>query len=125
MGDNFKSGQIVCLESNQGLLYGEVIQNITQRQICWVRPIVINVTSTDSNVIEAPREIIDLRSAADLLLPLSLFRASYDTEVMDLLMDLATKKQAEDSQQVSRYLNRFIRQVWTDNPSIFQTAKNN
>ena len=126
MLNKFKSGQIVCLESNQGFLYGEVIQNIAQRQICWVRPLIVTVTEEqDSFVTEANQKIIDLRSASDLLLPLSLFRVSYDTEVVDLLMELATRKQSEDSLQISSYLNQFIKQVWIDNQNIFQASEFN
>lgn len=120
--DFFKSGQIVCLESNNHALYGEVIQVITQRQLCWVRPLTVaTIINTDSSSFEvnADREIIDLRSASDLLLPLTLFRASYDTEVIYILTELATKEQTADKQQLSTYLNSFIRQVWQDNQEKF------
>ena len=118
----FKSGQIVCLESDRSFLYGEVIQVVTQRQLCWVRPLTIAVTlnenssSFESNL---DREIIDLRSASDLLLPLTLFRASYDTEVISLLTKLAAKDEFCDQQQMSLYLNRFVKQVWQDNKEKF------
>jgi hypothetical protein len=126
--DLFKSGQIVCLESGDYSLYGEVIQVITQRQLCWVRPLTIAIiVSTDdfstydsSSKINSDREIIDLRSASDLLLPLALFRASYDTEVIYILTELAAKQQTTNRQQMSVILNNFVRRIWQDNQDKFR-----
>ena len=118
----FQSGQIVCLESDRSFLYGEVIQVVTQRQLCWVRPLTIAVTLQENNSsfdVNGDREIIDLRSASDLLLPLTLFRASYDTEVISLLAELAAKDKFSDRQEMSRYLNQFVRQVWQKNKEKF------
>lgn len=118
----FKSGQIVCLDSGKSSLYGEVIQVVTQRQLCWVRPLTI-AAALDSNSSsfekDENREIIDLRSASDLLLPLTLFRASYDTEAIFLLTKLAAREEPSDKQQMSLYLNSFVKQVWQDNQDKF------
>jgi hypothetical protein len=121
--DLFKSGQIVCLKSDNYCLYGEVIQVITQRQLCWVRPLAIAITiNTDnfSSKIDADREIIDLRSTSDLLLPLTLFRASYDTEAIYILTELATKQQTPDRQKMSIILNNFVQRIWQDNQKLFR-----
>jgi hypothetical protein len=121
--DIFKSGQIVCLESGNDALYGEVIQVISQRQLCWVRPLTIAVTvntHSSSFEINANREIIDLRSSSDLLLPLTLFRASYDTEAIYILTELAAKEQTADKQQMSTYLHNFVQRIWQDNQNRFR-----
>jgi hypothetical protein len=126
--DIFKSGQIVCLESDNYGLYGEVIQVITQRQLCWVRPLTIAIAISNydsstydlSSKINADREIIDLRSASDLLLPLTLFRASYDTEAIYILAELAAKQQTTDRQQISVILNNFVQRIWQDNQDKFR-----
>lgn len=118
----FKSGQIVCLESDNYGLYGEVIQVITQRQLCWVRPLTIaTIITTYSSRFEknADREIIDLRSASDLLFPLALFRASYDTEAIYILAELAAKEPTTDRQKMSVDLNNFVRRVWQKNQDKF------
>ena len=44
-----KVNQIVCLEHLGNNLYGEVIQLITERQLCWFRPLCL-VISTDSAI---------------------------------------------------------------------------
>lgn len=123
--NNFKSGQIVCLESDRSFLYGEVVQVIVQRQICWVRPLTIAMkTDNDSfNYDIADREIIDLRSASDLLLPLTLFRASYDTEAISLLAKLAAKEQSSNFKEVSCHLNSFVREVWSKNQEVFASSE--
>ncbi|VEP18134.1 conserved hypothetical protein [Hyella patelloides LEGE 07179] len=120
--DIFKSGQIVCLESGAKTLYGEVIQVIVKRQLCWVRPLTIAITLEENSSdfdINADQEIIDLRSASDLLLPLTLFRASYDTEAIVLLTELASREVSFDKQQMSFSLNSFVRQVWQNNQEKF------
>ena len=118
----FQAGQIVCIESGIKTLYGEVIQVIDRRQLCWVRPLTIAIeTKDDSNSfdVNTDREIIDLRSAADLLLPIALFRASYDTEAIFLLAELASREPSYDKGKMSCSLNSFVKQVWQNNKDKF------
>lgn len=120
--DKFKSGQIVCIESSDRFLYGEVIQVVTSRQLCWARPLtlaLVNSTDAFSQTFSSVRASIDLRSASDLLLPLSLFRAAYDTEVIELLTELAAKEQPTDKKRLAFDLNAFIKQVCQENPDRF------
>ena len=37
----FSSGQIVALDHGNGILYGEIIQTVPQRQMCWIRGIAL------------------------------------------------------------------------------------
>ncbi|MDJ0647754.1 MAG: hypothetical protein QNJ60_03530 [Xenococcaceae cyanobacterium MO_188.B19] len=37
----FSSGQIVALDHCNGILYGEIIQTVPQRQMCWIRGIAL------------------------------------------------------------------------------------
>ena len=48
-----KVNQIVCLEHQGNNLYGEVIQLITERQLCWFRPLCL-VISVDSGMDYVP-----------------------------------------------------------------------
>ena len=118
----FQSGQIVCIESGIETLYGEVIQVIDRRQLCWVRPLTIAIeTKKDSKSfdVNTDKEIIDLRSAADLLLPIALFRASYDTEAIFLLAELASREPSYNKGEMSYSLNSFVKQVWQNNKDKF------
>ena len=121
----FKSGQIVCLESSDRFLYGEVIQVVTSRQLCWARPLTLALVSQSesfSHSFSSIKESIDLRSASDLLLPLALFRAAYDTEVIELLTELAKKEQPTDKHQLAFDLNGFIKQICQENPHQFESV---
>ena len=51
-----KVNQIVCLEHQGNNLYGEVIQLITERQLCWFRPLCL-VISADSAIDSVPNRI--------------------------------------------------------------------
>ena len=122
----FQSGQIVCLESGNNFLYGEVVQVIVERQLCWVRPLTIAIRSNEDSYHfdgDTEQEIIDLRSASDLLLPVTLFRASYDTEVISILAELADKEEYADDRAMSLSLNKFVKQVWQDNQDKFTNSQ--
>lgn len=41
----FSSGQIVALDHPHGILYGEIIQIVPQRQMCWVRGIALSLNT--------------------------------------------------------------------------------
>jgi len=116
---NFKPGQIVSLECGDACLHSEVIQVVEARQVCWVRPLmlVVSVSGKDS-----PTEytLSDLRDGADLLWPLSLFRAALDTEVISLLTELhSLDAEKKDGAIASRQLRDFVDRVWAAFPSAF------
>ncbi|MEG4054493.1 MULTISPECIES: hypothetical protein [unclassified Microcoleus] len=116
---NFKPGQIVSLECGDACLHSEVIQVVEARQVCWVRPLmlVVSVSGKDS-----PTEytLSDLRDGADLLWPLSLFRAALDTEVISLLTQLhSLDAEKKDGAIASRQLRDFVDRVWEAFPSAF------
>ena len=116
---NFKPGQIVSLECGDACLHSEVIQVVEARQVCWVRPLmlVVSVSGKDS-----PTEytLSDLRDGADLLWPLSLFRAALDTEVISLLTELhSLDAEKKDGAIASRQIRDFVDRVWEAFPSAF------
>lgn len=109
---NFQPQQIVCLEYKDNRLYGEVIQVIESRQVCWVRPLLLmeSTAATDSAT-ELPMS--DLRASADLLWPLTWFRSALDTEVIPLLVQLwASAPQPDRNPVGQKQLHQFIHQVW-------------
>lgn len=106
----FKPNQIVCLESYDQCLYGEVIQIIEQRQTCWVRPLMI---------VQQQALVVDLRSSSDLILPLRLFRLCIDTEIIPLIAQLHQLHSVSSKQAQSFDLNLFVQQVWQINQDKF------
>jgi hypothetical protein len=120
---DFKDRQIVCLEHQHICLYGEVIQVIHQRKLCWVRPLIIaiatyndryNYLSEFSNI-EEFEEFIDVRDTSDLLWPIDLFRLALDTEVIPVLSKLENvtfNNDGDSDRKNSQKLHWFIKEVW-------------
>lgn len=121
----FQTRQIVCLEHENTRLYTEVIQVVTLRQVCWVRPLMLAVLPIDSDSLPtfSPEQIhlYDLRQGADLLWPASLFRLALDTEVIPLLVQLddPSKVQLANPSEAHQQLSGFVRKVWQAYKSAF------
>lgn len=115
----FTTNQIICLEYKTTCLYGEVIQLIPRRRMCWFRPIYMTKGSTTEDCSPEVIPFLELESA-DLLWPISLFRPAWDTEVIDLLTKLGDRQKSEEIQQSSsKYLQQFVTEVWTANQDKF------
>lgn len=113
----FQPRQIVGLEHKSTCLYGEIIEFVESRQVCWVRPLMLAVVEVDS---ESLLTLCDLRLGADLLWPASLFRPALDTEVIPLLVQLnVSDTQAVNCSDASRQLSHFVREVWQAYKSAF------
>jgi hypothetical protein len=120
---NFKPGQIVSLECGNTCLHSEVIQVVEARQVGWVRPLMLVVFQSEDDLADRLSEdytISDLRNGADLLWPLSLFRAALDTEVISLLSQLySLDSDKKDAVIASRQLREFVDRVWATFPNAF------
>ncbi|MGQ4648366.1 hypothetical protein [Lyngbya aestuarii] len=114
----FQPSQIVCLEHEDTRLYAEVIQVVTSRQMCWVRPLMLVVSPVVNQLlpIALPEylALYDLRSGADLLWPANLFRHALDTEVISLMAELDNLEDAPSKNHLDTHkqLSGFMRRVW-------------
>jgi hypothetical protein len=114
----FKDRQIVCLEHQNICLYGEVIQVIHKRKLCWVRPLILAIAEPNTNFLsQFPdwEEFIDVRDTSDLLWPIDLFRTALDTEVIPFLGNLESEildSDSDDRRKNSHKLHWFIKEVW-------------
>jgi uncharacterized protein Yka (UPF0111/DUF47 family) len=81
----FKTDRIVCIEREDLYLFAEVIDDIVVDARCWVRPLAIARSNSESFNLEF---LHDLRDAAQLILPTYLFRDALDTEVLPLISEL-------------------------------------
>lgn len=112
---NFQPCQIVCLEYENTRLYAEVIQNVTARQVCWLRPLMLTVLPSNTSQLQTlleQAEVYDMRQGPDLLWPTNSLRIALDTEVIPLLSQLPTLATSEDDTAIRQQLNSFIHQVW-------------
>jgi hypothetical protein len=105
--DQFYPCQIVCLEHQNYRLYSEVIQVISQRDSCWVRPLFLVITSEDS------QDVFDVHCVSDLIFPYSFFRPALDTEVIPLLTQLSKGNLSPQEEQISRAkFGELIKEIW-------------
>ena len=129
---SLKVNQIVSLDYLEHHLYGEVIQLIPERQLCWFRPLCLvlsdsardnldlnmhcletNQQSINDNSGSKKARSIDLQSSSDLLWPDSLFRPALDIEIIDFLPQLTDISHLSlDKKANQKCLNRFVRLVW-------------
>lgn len=117
---HFQPHQIVYLEHGGTRLYAEVIQMVELRRVCWVRPLMIVMAPSLTDLVSEQAILSDLRQGADLLWPSLLFQSALDTEVVPLLAQLQdTKMQVENTQSVHQQLSHFMRQVWQAHQSNF------
>jgi hypothetical protein len=107
MNLDFQPGQILCLAHGDKSLYVELIQVIVERQLCWVRPLLL------ATFTQEPVSIVDMRSACDLLWADNLFRPALDTEVISFLSQVLVKElQSEPDSEAKRLLHAFIQELW-------------
>ena len=116
--DPFKVNEIICLENDSKYLYGEVIQLLPSRGLCWFRPMCLVISDVASDSTREPTQLIDLQSGSDLLWPTTLFRPALDTEVISWL-PLKCDRHLANKSLNKQSLNKFIQQVWQDNRDKF------
>jgi hypothetical protein len=112
----FQAYQIVCLDYEDTCLYAEVVQLVEDRQVCWVRPLVLHCALS-----AAAPQWLDLRNCSDLLLPWVLFRAAMDTEAIPILAHMYSPKTTDEdeSKQVSHQVHQFIQKICRAHPEAF------
>ena len=58
--DSLKVNQIACLENDNDKLFGEVIQLVPQRQLCWFRPLFLLISNSwAKNIDNLPRIVAE------------------------------------------------------------------
>lgn len=123
----FQSCQIVCLEHEANRLYAEVVQVAEPRQVCWVRPLILVLQPTDERGwhegISPATRLYNLRGEADLLLPVTLFRAALDEEVIPVLPYLYAEETSELALKLERVeplqLRQLVQTVCQAHPEVF------
>ena len=113
----FKVHEIICLENHNSRLYGEVIQLLPHRSLCWFRPMCLVMSEFDSTLEQT--QLIDLQSGSDLLWPVTLFRSVLDTEVISFLSQLKDNDRLCANKSSRQCLNKFVQQVWQENRDKF------
>lgn len=110
---SFINSQIVCLDSQNKSLYCEVIEVINDRNICWVRPVIlVNLNAQDNNYFSSKNDIYDLRFTSDLLWNINDFRIVLDTEYIQFFSNLQEFEFDEDILIIAKQkLRIFIQEI--------------
>ena len=115
-----KTARIVCLDAPLPLarevhrdrlyLFAEVIDTIEISDRYWVRPLALAKSNPESFQLEF---LHDLRDAAQLILPIDLFRDALDTEVLPLISELFhPTKDSTRSANAQKVLYQFIADLY-------------
>ena len=108
------SGQIAYLEHQTHRLYGEVIQIVSERQLCWMRPLLL----ADYFDPDQAELVCRFHEVSDLLWPLEQFQPALDVELMPLLAQAGSKQDAPSETSNARscssqqHLRGFIDRLW-------------
>ncbi len=105
-----KTDRIVCVDLENLHLFAEVIDTIAVFDRCWLRPLAIARSNSESFKLEF---LHDLRDTAQLILPIPLFRDALDTEVLPLISELFQPTRDSDrSLDSQRVLYQFIADIY-------------
>ncbi|MGK7933380.1 MAG: hypothetical protein AB4041_18375 [Microcystaceae cyanobacterium] len=97
--------QIVCANTPNYQFFGEVIDVVTEREVCWVRPLLL--------VKKGEEDIkIDVRQGSDIVFPLSCFEPALDGDILPFLNDLV-KDDYDGSSFIPNHpqLTQFLREL--------------
>lgn len=117
-----KPRALVCLEHDHACLYAELIEVVENRQMYWVRPLLLKISDEITGAQFKGFEPFhpacvyhDLRQGADLLWPMNFFRPAFDTEVIPLLAQIHAWENPAAmalSPVAQQHLHQFIQQLW-------------
>jgi hypothetical protein len=122
--DPFTPHQIVFIEHQGTRLYTEVIQVIGDRQLCWVRPLVLVPAGAPPILYPsfpaAPygRHGYKLGGVPDMIWPMAQLAPALDVDVLPLL-DLAAQKPTEEEpgsnldDTSQQFFHQFIASLWS------------
>ena len=117
----FNPNQVVCLEGTNKSLFCEVIDTITSRSLCWVRPVLLVMNYDRARQLLADRNVIvdnsdakvyDLRFTADLLWRISDFDDVLDMEYIEFFSQLEDFKYDEQQLKLAHQkLSYFVKEL--------------
>jgi len=116
----FQPHQIVYLTCEDGRLYTEVIDILVDRQLAWVRPLVL--VTMEEVLPLAASSVLGLEDpntwggpiVPDLLWPLDQFSPALDADFLDLLALLPTQGAKPDHAAHNAVVSQFTRRLWAE-----------
>lgn len=126
--------QILYLEHGPSRLYAEAIQIVSERQLCWARPVLLiqglpeDVSSSErqraiADTAQSPESstltLYDLEDCPDLIWPIAPFQLAYDLDFISLIAQLKIAPSGS-TQRSRRQFNDFIHSFWKTHSGIFR-----
>jgi hypothetical protein len=111
------ANQVVVLQHGSCRLYGEVIQVVTGRQRCWVRPLAYVEGSDSAEVGDDPFSepasytCYSLQKGPDIIWPLHLFQAALDVDWLSVLTALQQRGRRCDRATANQLLRTLLEAV--------------
>ena len=99
--------QVVYIQCGNARLYGELVQHITERHNCWLRPLSLLF----SQPLNGQPEFLDLRDGPDIICSDELIRPVMDLDWLVILEQLTASKTGCDYPQANQYLRQFLAQL--------------
>lgn len=99
---------VVLVHNSGACLCSELIQTVEDRNICWVRPLVLILDETH----EAGCLPIDVRNGPDVICPAPLVEPALDIEWVSILQNLDKTAIPCDFAQANRNLRVFLENLW-------------
>ena len=105
---NFAKYQVVFIRHESACLYGELIQTMTDRNTCWLRPLALCV--------EVPEEknfsVFDVRNGPDIICPSNLPQPTLDEDWLLVLEKMSSAKEPCDFSQANQHLRLFLQALF-------------
>lgn len=99
--------QVIFIQCENDRLYGELVQRVPERRICWVRPLSLCL-SADS---QTKARLLDVRNGPDIICADHLIQPALDTEWIAVLNQLSILKVACDYPEANQFLRRFLQKL--------------
>ncbi|MEO1094131.1 MAG: hypothetical protein AAFX01_04450 [Cyanobacteria bacterium J06638_28] len=99
---------VVLIRNGGACLCSELIQTVEDRNICWVRPLVLILDETHTT----KRSPIDVRNGPDVICPAPLVEPALDIEWVSVLQNLDKTAMPCDFSQANQNLRVFLKDLW-------------
>ncbi|MEM6520677.1 MAG: hypothetical protein AAF892_01825 [Cyanobacteria bacterium P01_D01_bin.71] len=101
--------QIIYLECKEARLYGELVQRVEDRHICWVRPISLQFALDTTNSVK----FLDVRNGPDIICADCAIHPMLDTDWLAVLATMSTDKVECDYPKANQHLQEFLKRLLT------------
>lgn len=101
---SFSIYPIVFINHKGTSLYGELVQTVESRNLCWLRPLLLHASDGDSEA----SSVVNLRNGPDVICSNQIIQPVLDTDWLDLSSKLCEGDEACSFSQANQHLRQFL-----------------